>query len=108
MNDAMPLPPPTFEFLVLSLKTQTEMHLGLFSFGENESAEEPNLPSARHAIDMLAMIAEKTRGNLSIEEQRLIENSLTELRFRFVQVNEQQAKEKAKAAETPAQPESAG
>ena len=35
------------------------------------------------------MIAEKTRGNLALEEQRLIENSLTELRFRFVQVSEQ-------------------
>ncbi len=30
------------------------------------------------------MIAEKTKGNLSMEEQRLIENSLTELRFRYV------------------------
>ena len=39
-------------------------------------------------IDTLAMIADKTRGNLSLEEQRLIENSLTELRFRFVQVSE--------------------
>jgi hypothetical protein len=37
---------------------------------------------------MLAMIAEKTKGNLSLDEQRLIENSLTELRFRFVQVSE--------------------
>jgi hypothetical protein len=34
------------------------------------------------------MIAEKTKGNLSLDEQRLIENSLTELRFRFVQVSE--------------------
>lgn len=102
----MPLPPPTFEFLVLSLKTQAEMQLGLLSFGEKE--EDPDLPSARHAIDMLAMIGEKTRGNLSMEEQRLIENSLTELRFRFVQVNERQTKEKAKAAEAPAEPSSAG
>jgi Domain of unknown function (DUF1844) len=108
MSDAMPLPPPTFEFLVLSLKTQTEVHLGLLSFGENEGGEEPDLSSARHAIDMLAMIAEKTRGNLSMEEQRLIENSLTELRFRFVQVNERQTKEKAKAAEAPAEPSAAG
>jgi hypothetical protein len=37
---------------------------------------------------MLGMLAEKTRGNLSVEEQRLIENSLTELRFRFVQASE--------------------
>ena len=42
----------------------------------------------RHAIDMLGMLAEKTRGNLSMDEQRLIENSLTELRFRFVQAKE--------------------
>ena len=34
------------------------------------------------------MIAEKTKGNLTLDEQRLIENSLTELRFRFVQVSE--------------------
>jgi hypothetical protein len=108
MSDAMPLPPPTFEFLVLSLKTQAEMHLGLLLFSEKEGAEEPDLPSARHAIDMLAMIADKTRGNLAMEEQRLIENSLTELRFRFVQVNERQTKEKAKAAQAPAEPESAG
>jgi hypothetical protein len=88
MSDSdFPLPPPTFEFLVFSLKTQTEMQLGLLHFGE-ESEAAPNLPAARHAIDLLAMIAEKTRGNLTIEEQRLIENSLTELRFRFVQTAE--------------------
>jgi hypothetical protein len=82
-----PLPPPTFEFLVFSLKTQAEMQLGLFGLGE-EKQEQPDLAAARHAIDMLAMIQEKTRGNLSLEEQRLIENSLTELRFRFVQASE--------------------
>jgi uncharacterized protein DUF1844 len=97
MSDAgLPLPPPTFEFLVFSLKTQAEMRLGLLSFGGPEDKEEePDLPAARHAIDMLAMLLEKTRGNLGLEEQRLIENALTELRFRFVQVSEQSAKEKA-------------
>lgn len=78
------------------------MQLGLFQFGE-ASEEPPNLPAARHAIDLLAMIAEKTRGNLSIEEQRLIENSLTELRFRFVQVAEQ--KPSVKPVESPAEAE---
>ncbi len=86
MSDAgLPIPPPTFEFLVFSLKTQAEMRLGLLNFGEEKDAP-PDLPSARHAIDLLAMIAEKTKGNLTMDEQRLIENSLTELRFRFVQV----------------------
>ena len=91
-----PLPPPTFEFLVFSLKMQAEMQLGLLGLGE-EKQEQPDLRAARHAIDMLAMIQEKTRGNLSLEEQRLIENSLTELRFRFIQVSEKTA-EKGTAA----------
>src|SRR3984885_5983285 len=85
MSDSgFPLPPPTFEFLVFSLKTQAEMQLGLFQFGE-ASEEPPNLPAARHAIDLLAMIAEKTRGNLALEEQSPIKNALTVLRIRFVQ-----------------------
>jgi hypothetical protein len=86
-----PLPPPTFEFLIISLKMQAEMRLGLLKLSEEEE-QGPDLPAARHAIDMLGMLAEKTRGNLSMEEQRLIENSLTELRFRFVQVSESTAK----------------
>jgi hypothetical protein len=92
MSDAgFPIPPPTFEFLVFSLKMQAEMRMGLVKFGEDD--EKPDLPQARHAIDLLAMIAEKTKGNLSLEEQRLIENSLTELRFRFVQISEKQIPE---------------
>lgn len=94
----IPLPPATFEFLVFSLKMQAEMRLGLLKLGEGMD-EELNLPAARHTIDMLAMISEKTRGNLSMEEQRLIDNSLTELRFRFVQVSESAAK--PAAGETP-------
>jgi hypothetical protein len=69
---------------------QAEMHLGLLQFGE-EKQDGPNLPAARHAIDLLAMLADKTRGNLSLEEQRLMENSLTELRFRFIQVSDSKA-----------------
>jgi hypothetical protein len=93
MSDSgFPLPPPTFEFLVFSLKTQAEMQLGLLRFDET-SSDQPNLPAARHAIDLLSMIAEKTRGNLALEEQRLIENALTELRFRFVQVSDQKPAE---------------
>lgn len=93
MSDAgFPIPPPTFEFLVLSLKMQAEMRLGLVQFGEDKDAK-PDLPAARHAIDLLAMIADKTKSNLSLEEQRLIENSLTELRFRFVQISETKSAE---------------
>ena len=83
-----PLPAPTFEFLVLSLKMQSEMHLGLVHFGEEKDRPKPNFRVARHSIDLLAMLAEKTKANLSLDEQRLLENSLTELRFRYIQILE--------------------
>ena len=84
-----PLPPATFEFLILSLRTQAEMYLGMFHSGDEKERPEPDFRIARHSIDLLAMLQEKTRGNVTMEEQRLVENSLTELRFRFVQAMEQ-------------------
>ena len=87
-QDAYPLPPASFEFLVLSIRTQAEVQLGLLHFGDPKDRPKPNLPLARHSIDMLALLEEKTKGNLSLEERRLLENSLTELRFRYVQVAE--------------------
>lgn len=87
-ENQMPLPPASFSFLVLSLRAQAEMHLGMMGFGEEEKPE-PNLPLARHTIDMLGVLLEKTNGNLSLEEKRMLENSLTELRFRFIQVSEE-------------------
>jgi hypothetical protein len=95
MSDAesQALPPATFTFLVLSLRAQTEIQLGLMQFGEDEGEGEekpqPNLQTARHSIDLMAMLLDKTKGNLTLEERRLLENSLTELRFRFVQISEE-------------------
>src|SRR5664279_6270620 len=93
----IPMPPASFSFIVLSLRAQTEMQLGLMHFGEEEKPK-PNLQLARHSIDMLAMLLEKTKGNLSLEEHRLLENSLTELRFRYVQVSDEVAKAAAQKA----------
>lgn len=90
-DDDFPLPPVSFEFLTVSLKMQAEMHLGLLQFGDEADQPKPNVKAARHAIDMLALIQEKTKGNLTLEEQRLIENALTELRFRYTQVQESAA-----------------
>jgi hypothetical protein len=95
------LPPVTFEFFTASLKMQTEMHLGLFHFGEKDENAGPDLRLARHSIDLLALMQEKTKGNLTLEEQRFLENTLTELRFRFIQ-----AFEKSKREEQPAVAES--
>lgn len=83
------LPAATFSFLIESILMQTQMQLGLWRVGDKDDKDEsmePNLPLARHSIDMLAVLQEKTRGNLTVEESRLLENGLTELRFRYVQV----------------------
>src|SRR5262252_1318906 len=93
----MPLPPASFAFLVLSLRAQAEMQLGLMHFGEGEKPE-PDLVLARHTIDLMGMLVEKTKGNLSLEEQRMLENSVTELRFRFVQASDEAAKASAQKA----------
>jgi hypothetical protein len=85
-----PLPPANFDFLVYSLRLQAELSLGLLPIGaEDEDKSKPDFDLARHHIDLLAMLQEKTRGNLSIEEQRALDNSVTELRFRFVQARDQ-------------------
>jgi hypothetical protein len=91
-QEEIPLPPATFDFFVLSLKTNAEMAMGLLHFGEEKDRPKPDLRIARHTIDLMGMIQEKTKGNLTYDEQRLIENALTELRFRFVQVSDAQAK----------------
>ncbi len=91
-DQEFPFPPATFEFLIISLKTQAEMHLGLVHFGEEKDRPEPDFRIARHSIDLLAMLQEKTRGNVSMEEQRLLDNAITELRFRFVQALEKHPK----------------
>src|ERR1700728_4384650 len=103
-----PLPPATFEFLILSLKTQTEMYLGMLHFGsEEKDRPEPDFRIARHTIDLLSMLQEKARGNVTMEEQRLVDNALTELRFRFVQAMENKEKKVAAGNESPAQSEQA-
>ncbi|MCL4401995.1 MAG: DUF1844 domain-containing protein [Acidobacteria bacterium] len=83
------LPPASFQFLAVSLRAQAEMQLGLYHFGPEEEKPEPDFAMARHTIDLLAVLQEKTKGNLTVEEQRFLENSLTELRFRYVQLYEE-------------------
>lgn len=90
-----PLPPPDFDFLVYSLRIQAEVNLGLLPFGEKR---DPDFELGRHHIDLLAMLQTKTKGNLSLEEQRNLDNCVTEMRFRFVQAREQHAKAQAEKA----------
>lgn len=88
----IPIPPASFEFLALSIRTQAEVQLGLIHFGPEEERPKADLGLARHSIDLLGVLQEKTKGNLTLEEQRLLDNSLTELRFRFIQALEESKK----------------
>ena len=87
------LPQASFDLLVMSLGMQAQMELGGFGDAENRP---PNLDVARHTIDLLGVLREKTKGNLTLEESRLLENTLTELRYRYVQ-RVQEVNQQAKA-----------
>lgn len=87
------LPTPSFETLVRSIVTQVQF--ALLAFEGEGGKHEPDLQAARHYIDLLGMLQEKTRTNLTLEEERLLGNSLTELRFRYVQVLEEIRKKPA-------------
>lgn len=81
-----PLPPPSFPLLVSTLATEALAALGQIPRADNQ-APEINLDLAKHFIDTLGMLEEKTKGNLSLEESRMLENVLHELRMAFVALN---------------------
>lgn len=76
----------TFNTLILSMSTTVLVQLGDAPpglFGD-EPPPPANLSMAKHSIDMLALLEEKTQGNLSGEEERLIGQLLYDLRLRYV------------------------
>jgi hypothetical protein len=79
---ARPLPPADFATLVLSLGSSVLMYLG----EAPEGGKPPrNLPMAKHAIDLLNVLEEKTKGNLSPEEEHILGSLLFDLRLRYVE-----------------------
>jgi hypothetical protein len=78
-----PLPEVTFSTFVLSLSTSCLLHFGEIPDPVTRK-QETNLPMAKHAIDTLAMLQEKTKGNLSKEEEDLLENVLYNMRIKYV------------------------
>jgi hypothetical protein len=85
MADEQESGPIDFYTFVLSLASSAFVHLGDAPHPETGEPVPANLPLAKQAIDILAMLREKTKGNLTAEEERFMENLLTDLRFRFVQ-----------------------
>ncbi len=81
--------PPAINFIafVLSLAHTTAVHLGDTEDPVSGRKIEPHLPAAQQMIDILSLLEEKTRGNLTAEERQLLEQLLYELRVRFVEVS---------------------
>jgi hypothetical protein len=88
------LPSVDFATFVLSLSHSALMHLGEAPDPETGTIEK-NLPLARQTIDLVAMLEEKTKGNLTGDEERLVGQILFDLRMRFV---EQEKRESAASA----------
>ncbi|MCC7349241.1 MAG: DUF1844 domain-containing protein [Phycisphaerales bacterium] len=81
------VPPASFGSLVQSILMQVLFHLGDLP---NRSGEPVlNLDMAKHQIDTLVILEEKCKGNLSADEQRLIDTALYEARMRYVAVAQQ-------------------
>jgi hypothetical protein len=81
------MPPASFAALVQSLLTQALFYLGDLSARGAEPTV--NLDMAKYQIDILGVIEEKTRGNLSEEEKRLLDTVLYDARMRYVSVASQ-------------------
>ena len=81
--DAPPAPPASFEFLVHTLFTQALMALGRIP---NPITKQSlvNLATARHFVDMLAMLERKTAGNLTVDEARMLEEIQHQLRMMYM------------------------
>jgi hypothetical protein len=78
----------TFTGFILSLATTAAVHFGDIADPSTGEAMEPNLVAAAQMIELIALLQDKTKGNLSEPESRLVDDLLYELRMRFVQAQQ--------------------
>jgi hypothetical protein len=102
-NPGMDHPPPmSFEQLVQSIYMTAMMQLGAAT--QEGQPPQVDILGARQSIDMLGVLAEKTKGNLTPEETRLLDSALFELRMAFLEIT--QALARSAAAKGPGGPRS--
>lgn len=80
----------TFADFLLWLATMTAVQFGDLPDPMSGEPVEPNIPAAGHMIEVIGMLQEKTAGNLSPAEAKLLDDLLYELRMRFVQAQQGQ------------------
>lgn len=78
-----PLPEVTFNSLIFSLSSSAFFHLGEIADPQTGKRER-DLPLAKHAIDTIDLLKEKTNGNLTEDEQKFINAILDDLKWRYV------------------------
>ena len=78
------LPEINFSTFVIGLSTQALMHLGEIA-NPMSGKVEIDVPTAKQMIDILALLKDKTRGNLNASEDRLMEDILFDLRMKYVE-----------------------
>jgi hypothetical protein len=89
-EEQVPLPPANFVVLLSTLATQAMAGLGLLP-NPMTGKPEVNRPIAKHFIDLVAMLEEKTKGNLTDEEASQVQETLHQLRMAFVATKQEQA-----------------
>jgi hypothetical protein len=83
--------PSGFETLVSYLSTTTMFQLGLLA-GPGGERIPPDMANAQRTIDLLAVLQEKTRGNLTSDESRLLDDVLYELRMTFLELQKRMSR----------------
>jgi hypothetical protein len=78
-------PQISFIAFVYSLATNAAVHFGDLPDPITNQRRPPDLEAASQLIELLAMLEEKTRGNLTAEERQLLDQVIFELRMRFVE-----------------------
>jgi hypothetical protein len=84
---SQPLPEVNFSTFVYSLSTSVLVHLGEIPEPISEKMDK-NLPLAKQTIDILGILQEKTKGNLTPDEENLLNSFLYDLRMRYVKAME--------------------
>ena len=81
----------SFNAFVISIATTAAVHFGDVADRSSDQPATPNLEAAGQMIDMLALLEEKTKGNLTPDEDRFLKQVLYELRLRFVEAKRTQS-----------------
>jgi hypothetical protein len=83
----MSAPALSFTAFVVSLASSAAIHFGDMPDPSSGERGAPNLEGAAQMIEILALLEQKTKGNLTAEERQVLESVLYELRLRFVEAS---------------------